>query len=78
MTRKDKLNAELARLKQEFTEMVATYVETHPTLTLTEIGEVLGIDSAEVSRCAKEHGIRRKRGNGSPAVKQGENNEKQK
>jgi hypothetical protein len=69
MTRKEELQALMELLKAEFRKMAAEYVRIHPELTLAEIGVVLGLDPADVSRYATEHGVKRPRGAGSPAAK---------
>jgi hypothetical protein len=69
MTRKEKLNAELKRLKDDFAAMVVNHIKAFPNQSYTEIGYKLGLNPTQVARIAKEHGCSRPRGSGSPAAK---------
>ena len=66
-SRKEKLKTALKVLKEEFSKMVASYVETHPEMTLDEIGAAIGIHRVEVIAYCKQHNISRVKGKGSTA-----------
>ena len=69
-TRKEKLKETLKVAKEEFSRMVATFAETHPQMTMAEIGTAIGIHRVEVLRHCKQHNVIRARGKASPAYKE--------
>ena len=57
ITQKQKLQAELQHLKDEFSQMVAEYVQQNPSCTYEQLATRIGIDKAELIRHCQKHGV---------------------
>jgi hypothetical protein len=61
-TRKQQLQAELQRIKDDFSKMVAQYVQQNPSCTYEQLAARIGIDTSELARHCQKHGVSRPRG----------------
>ena len=56
-TRKQQLQIELQRLKDDFSKMCAQYVHRNPDVSYAELASRIGIDKAELIRHCHKQGL---------------------